>query len=109
MINLLLIDDDELIVEMLEYALESLPIAVHVADSISTIKKGDYDTVMRDLNLKQSRGEETLKAVREIFPNQRLIVISGVRPSGLDEWAAAYSIDTFIEKDHLIERVKTLF
>ena len=102
---LLVIDDDDLIAEMVRYALTPLlsTIRIHVSPDIDdALGKLSPTLIISDLRLTATKGEATLIRLREVFPTQVIVPMSGVAPSEMDTWQQRYQLAPFLSKDHLL-------
>jgi DNA-binding NtrC family response regulator len=104
--KILLIDDDTLIHEMVQYILTPLletQIQVEIYTDITpSIRNCKPDLIIVDLRLHSSKDEATLIKLREIFPLSPIIPISGVMPLAMPTWIAQYKLEPFLSKDHLL-------
>ncbi|MBT5954226.1 hypothetical protein HOG98_05855 [bacterium] len=103
--KIILIDDDETIAEMFTYGLSKIKEKVEclVFESIPSTSFQNIHFVVTDLSLGSSSGEETLQLVRNAFPNETLIVISGTEPINLSILIDKYKINNFLEKDKILD------
>lgn len=102
---LLVIDDDDLIAEMVRYALKPLldSITLHIAADLSEdLIRLSPTMILTDLKLAHSSGEETLALLRGYFPTTPIIPMSGVRPSAMSLWEQKYQLSPFLSKDDLL-------
>ena len=109
--NLFIIDDDELIHEMVSFSLAPLEnrMMLRFFQELGPFENTDPpDIILSDLRLRNSKGEDTLKKIRSLFPSVPLIVMSGVEPLELEKWRSDYALAAFILKDDLLHRLKSI-
>jgi DNA-binding NarL/FixJ family response regulator len=103
--TLLLIDDDDIIQEMVRYALKpilkEIQLVVHT-DITEALTDIHADLILVDLSLPLSDDAETLAKIRTLFPTNAIIPISGVMPLEIDEWIGKYQLKAFLSKDDLL-------
>ncbi len=87
--HILIIDDNESIRRSFELALEDTGYPVTTVDSgekgITEIKKGHYQLVFLNLNMPGMNGVQTLRAIRDLFPNLPVCIISAFHKEFLAE------------------------
>lgn len=108
MLTVLVIDDDDLILEMVAYALAPFHDSVEIKSvgDIELIDSNDnVDIVLCDLRLPKTTGEQTIKMLRQRFETKNLIIMSGAEPRDMGQWKSTYNISHFILKDHLLEQL----
>lgn len=102
---LLVIDDDDLIAEMVRYTLTPLSSTLRLQFSPDIHHDpGDLfpSLILSDLRLKFTNGEATLIRLRDVFPTQAIIPMSGVEPLDMGTWQQKYRLAPFLLKDHLL-------
>jgi DNA-binding NtrC family response regulator len=107
--RILLIDDDEIISEMVSYALSKSDLTFTFFSRLQIPDEYiDVDLVISDLKLSSSSGEETLTLVRNVFPETPLIIASGVEPINIDELKERFNVSGFIEKDDILDKLLSI-
>ncbi len=90
MTEILIVDDDGDVRDALRYVLErggfSVRIAGNGADALVDLRKSGADIVITDIIMPLFDGVETIHAIREEFPNIRIIAISGGGNVGAGEY-----------------------
>ena len=88
--RILLVEDDELDARLVKLALAELvgeefqiQPAATLAEAESRLASGAFDAVILDLNLPDSRGMDTLGAVRKADPKTPVLVLTGIREDGM--------------------------
>ena len=77
--SILIVDDEEIIRDFLSEVLEDyeISLACDGDEAIEKLHERSYDLVITDLRMPKVPGEEVVKAVRELRPETKVIVISG--------------------------------
>lgn len=99
--KLLIVDDDEGLLEGLRLICEDNYDATFVnsgAKAIEEIVRCDYDLVITDLKMPGMSGQETMKAIRELRPTQKIIVMTGYLYSEWKDECVALGAKKFITK-----------
>ena len=87
LIKILLVDDDQADRKLVELALKKsakrtvkfeVGTAETLAQGLEMLKDGSFDLVMLDLGLPDSQGLVTIEAVRQIYPDIPIIVLTGL-------------------------------
>ena len=85
MAHILVIDDDQgvrsIIAQMLDDAGHTVSLAVDGEDGLAQFRAGAHDLVLCDVFMPKKSGIATLKEVRRLKPDARVIVMSGGTPS----------------------------
>ncbi|WP_108661655.1 ATP-binding response regulator [Acuticoccus kandeliae] len=104
--NLLLVEDNPADAALTEAILETanfVPFETTTAGSLrnalSLLRQNDFDAVILDLNLPDSRGIDTLIALREDFPRIPVVVVSGANPLGLRDEVLRHGAQEYIWKN----------
>ncbi len=79
--------------------------SVETAVDAITATDHEYDAVLLDLNLIDSRGLETLERVLEAAPSAAVVVLTGVGDEQMGRRAVADGAQDFLIKDHVTPRV----
>lgn len=79
--RILIVDDEQIARENLEYILDKEGYATVTAESglkaWQELEKGDFDLVMTDLRMQQIDGMQVLERTKELSPDTEVIVITG--------------------------------
>jgi PAS domain S-box-containing protein len=71
-----------------------------------------FDLIILDMNMPRMGGRETFLHVREMFPDQKILVCSGYHATMLDDGKFASMVDGFLQKPYEIaeiaERIRTI-
>jgi PAS domain S-box-containing protein len=107
-IHVLLIEDDPDDILLLKESLaetEKEKIKLGVADRLSRglieLRLQEYDVLLLDLNLPDSRGLETLNSIIEIFPRIPIVVLSGLADSDTTIEAVRRGAQDYIVKGEI--------
>lgn len=76
----LIVEDLRIHAELMMLALESVGFQCTIAETLAeaiSLKKEMFDVIFLDLNLFDSRGTETARAMRRHYVNELIIVVSG--------------------------------
>jgi len=113
--RILICDDEEGIRESLKLILEKeyeLLFAVNGSEALNIAKKESIDIVIMDIKMPRMDGIETLKKLKAIKPNTRILVSSGYKSvetaqEAMAAGAADYIVKPF-ERDEILHAVKKL-
>ncbi|MCF3933024.1 response regulator [Acuticoccus sp. M5D2P5] len=104
--RLLLVEDNPADAALTEAILETanfVPFETETAPSLNsalrTLREDEFDAVILDLNLPDSRGVDTLIALREDYPQVPVVVVSGVNPEGLRDEVLRHGAQEYIWKN----------
>ncbi len=79
-VKLMIVDDEELTLETLEYAMKKEGYDVSCANNgsvaIKMLEKQEFDVVLTDLRMKKVDGIEVLTKCRELYPDSEVIMIT---------------------------------
>ena len=110
--NFLIIDDEALICFNLEKIFSSeghYSTSVHNGeDAIKEIEKKSYDIIFLDLALPDINGVQVLKRIKEIKPDQLVVIITGYPDSDLLNQALELSPLAFVKKPFRREQIRNL-
>lgn len=117
--KILIIDDEELMRLMLIELFKSKGIEAQGAsngiDGLDVLSKESFDLVLTDLVMPEKEGVETIKEIRKLYPNIKIVAMSGGgRLDGVDylEIASALGADRTFHKPfdrvELIAEIKKL-
>jgi len=128
-LRVLLVEDDEAFAAFLRAALAAgdeppeLRRAADLADALATIERTESDAVLLDLNLPDSRGLDTLRALLAVAPHLPVVVLTGesdvelardALQLGAQDWIVKGEVDPelvqravryAVERKHLAERL----
>lgn len=103
--RVLLIEDDDVDAELLTEMISGEPgsrvrvdLATRLSDAVKKILEENYDIVLSDLNLPDSRGLATFNRVQEVAPSLPILVLSGMD----DETTALEAVRTGAQ-DYLVK------
>ncbi len=114
--KLLIVDDEPLVVEELQEALEfegySVATAGTVDEALKVCDAAEFDLVITDLKMPGANGLELIRALRARRPKQNIFVLSGhgaesSRAEAMDLGAAACFAKP-VDPDSLIENVEAV-
>ncbi len=116
--RILLVEDEISIGEVgsdmlteLGYTIET---AVNGREAIRKIAEAPkpFDLIILDMNMPRMGGRETFLHVREMFPDQKILVCSGYHATMLDDGKFASMVDGFLQKPYEIaeiaERIRSI-
>jgi DNA-binding NtrC family response regulator len=79
--HILVVDDDpgvrEVVRAMLETVGFQVSIAVNGRDALSMLTSGGYDLILTDLVMPEQEGIATIKEIRQVYPDLKVIAMSG--------------------------------
>ena len=112
--KILLIDDDPGVREFLQLHFEDHGYQVDTAfdgeQGVEKFKAGSYDLVISDMMMPKMIGLEVLRQVKQIRPEQKIILMSGVSEESMVQKARALGCQFYIHKpvrlNEVEERVK---
>jgi two-component system, cell cycle sensor histidine kinase and response regulator CckA len=103
----LLVEDDDAYAGFLRAALSigdeppDLRRAGDLAAALASVGRVELDAVLLDLNLPDSRGVDTLRAVVAVAPHLPVVVLTGVSDTALARDALQLGAQDWVSKDHL--------
>jgi PAS domain S-box-containing protein len=116
--RILLVEDEisigEIGSEMLSELGYSIETAANGREAIRKIAEAakPFDLIILDMNMPRMGGRETFLHVREMFPNQKILVCSGYHATMLDDGKFASMVDGFIQKPYeladIAERIRSI-
>jgi CheY-like chemotaxis protein len=103
-VRVLVVDDDEDILALLEIWLDSPGLEVVAAartgeEAVEKVEALDPDVVLLDVRLPPHDGFEVGARIRELRPDQRLVLYSGVVDENVRERARAAGFSDCVAKD----------
>ena len=113
--HILICDDEEGVRESLKLILEDeydLSFAVNGNEAIKKLKKNTVDLVVLDIKMPKMSGIETLKEIKKVSPNTKVIIASGYRSveaasETMKSGASEYIVKPFESKD-VLKKISTL-
>jgi len=113
--SILICDDEEGIRESLKLILEKdydLSFAVDGNEAINIIKKNPVDVVIMDIKMPRMDGIETMRKLKHIKPDARILVTSGYKSvetaqEAVAAGAADYIVKPF-ERSDIVKAIKKL-
>jgi len=111
--NLVLVVNDqyserEMLKGILEAKVYRVATAKDGAEAIEMVKSKHYDVIFLDVWLPDMDGVETLKQIRKIDSQTRVIMITGYNEEDLAKRATSHGAYTYIYKPFDIEKITTL-
>ena len=112
--KVLLIDDEKDFLDALSERMELRGMDVNTADNapkaLASIDEKDYDAIVLDLQMPGMDGIETLRAIKDRYPDMQVILLSGKATLEAGIEAMKLGAMDFMEKpadiDALTERIK---
>lgn len=113
--TILICDDEEGIRESLRLIFEKeydLLFAANGNEAIDILKKNDIDIAIMDIKMPRMDGIETMRKLKEINPDLRILVTSGYKSietakEAIAAGASDYMVKPF-DRDEILESVKKL-
>lgn len=115
--RLLLVDDEKGFADVLAKRMTRRNIAVTTAysgtEAIQSLRRSDFDLVVLDLKMEDMDGIETLKTMKKMDPDIKVIMLTGhgcelAARDGLEQGAADYLCKP-CDFDELLDRVRAIF
>jgi len=109
--RILFIDDEKDVVDVWERILTSLGYQVTASESPRTAmdlfqqSPEKFDVIITDLDMPQINGLSLIRAVKDIRPDIRIIVHSGIKTREYEQGAADLDITCFLQKPVSIEKM----
>lgn len=104
-VKVLLVEDTGSDAELLEFALRGVPLRQFSitrvetwADALEHLHKGQFDVLLLDLSLPDSRGPETFLRARAAAPRLPIIVLTGNEDEAIALEAARHGIEDYLVK-----------
>lgn len=114
--DILLCDDHPICQMGVEYVLQSShPEPFHLRkvangnEALEEIKKKMPDVLVLDLGLPDFSGAELIRAIREIAPSLKIIVLTNCDSPPILRQVLQYRVQALLQKTHSIENLKTVF
>jgi len=106
--RILLVDDEQEFAQSMAMILETNGYIVQTADSaqsaIEYLKNDRFDLVVTDINMPGMDGIELMHLIRQMYPDQRIIVITGFPSYKSQEEAFKMGAIHYITKPFVIKR-----
>lgn len=113
--SILICDDEEGIRESLKLILEkdyNLSFAIDGNDALSAVKKNPVDIVIMDIKMPRMDGIETMRKLKNIKPDAKILVTSGYKSVETAQEAVAAGASDYIvkpfERSDIAKAVKKL-
>ena len=107
-LKILVAEDDETDLAILRSVIRKIGIAnanvvsvTSLQDAILALNKFNYDVILLDLDLEDSKGIDTLKELNEKFPNVAKIILSGHSDTEIPRQTLRLGAQDYIFKDNL--------
>lgn len=113
-IKILVVDDESTVRKTVEKILKREGFEVEGAidgyDALSKAKESEFDLIITDINMPEMNGIETIKGLREINPNYKIIIMTGMESNSNLIEAIRVGVNDYIYKpfdmEEFIHRVK---
>lgn len=119
MIRVLLVDDDQLICESLKILLELQPdlevtgTCKNGEEAFAVLKKEVVDVVLMDIRMPVMDGVQATKAIKEVFPDRKIILLTTFKEDEYIKEAVAHGAEGYILKsqssDSIIESIRSVY
>lgn len=102
--HILLIDDEEHMLRLLQFALKSVPADLHCLkrgdDAVEFLRKTPVDLVLLDYSMPGVNGVETLRQIRALDGGEsiRVIMLTSRDQTAIRQDAEGLSVDAFLTK-----------
>ena len=105
--SILIVDDEEIIRDFLSEVLEDyeISLACDGDEAIDRLHERSFDLVITDLRMPKVPGEEVVKAVRELRPEAKVIVISGYSSLYTASQSVCHGACAFLSKPFSIKEL----
>ncbi|UCD17352.1 MAG: response regulator [Candidatus Zixiibacteriota bacterium] len=106
--SILVVDDEEVMREFLYEVLEDFEVekASDGDEAITKLKARRFDLVITDMKMPRVTGEEVVGFVRKMYPDSKVIVISGYSSLHSVTSTVGYGIDAFLSKPFTINQLR---
>ena len=115
MSKIMIIDDDPLILRVISKLLKKIDVETESFEdeslALSKFKNfpTEYALILSDLKLQNLTGIELFYLIREINPNQKMVLTSGFGYNSEIEKLIDKGLIAFLEKPYGLEKLKTVF
>lgn len=110
--RMLIVDDDELVLELLQFEMEDLGFDVTIAhdgpDGIAKFSKGKFDIVLTDFKMPEMDGLTMVEGILGLDESVPIIMLSGFFDSAIEERAQKLGVKAVLEKPPEAGRVFSL-
>lgn len=110
--RILIVDDEELVRNYVRRALASRGWEITVADNgaaaLAMAGQKDFDAVICDLKMPDMRGEEVIKRIRALFPDMKIIAITGSVSNLTNPIVPGVELEGFLIKPFGIDEIRNL-
>ncbi len=100
--TILVIDDDETVRVFLQDFFEDRDFNVETgsdgAEGFDKFQKGNYDLVLCDMLMPQMIGIEVLRRIKELKPQQRVIMLTSIREDSMKQKTEALGCHLYLNK-----------
>jgi len=110
--HILICDDEEPVRESLKACLEEsyvLSFANSGKEALDNISNNAFDLLIIDIKMPGMDGLETIRQIKEIKPDQKIIVLSGYESISVAQQASKYNIASYltkpVSKDKLLKAI----
>nr|MBN2276825.1 response regulator [candidate division Zixibacteria bacterium] len=107
--SILVVDDEQVMREFLSDVLEDFRVdkAADGDEAINKLKKVKYDLIITDMKMPRVSGEEVVRFAKEIYPDAKIIVISGYSSLSSVSSTLGYGVCAFLSKPFTIKQIRT--
>ena len=107
--SILIVDDEQVMRDFLADVLEDFEIekASDGDIAIDKLKTRKFDLIITDMKMPRISGEEVVRYAKEIYPDARIIVISGYSSLASVTNALGYGVCAFLSKPFTIKQIRT--
>ncbi len=109
--KILIIDDDAGIREFLKMFFDDRDYDVEIAfdgqDGVEKFQKNSYDIILCDMLMPRMIGTQVLKAIKEIKPDQKVIMMTGVKEDSMVSAAKALGCHLYLTKPVKLTELET--
>lgn len=107
--SILVVDDEEVMREFLADVLEDFTVikASDGDEAIEKLKEKKFDLIITDMKMPRVSGEEVVRFAREIYPDAKIIVISGYSSLFSVSNTIEYGVCAFLSKPFTIKQIRT--
>ena len=110
-LRILVVDDEaavrETLAEMLVAVNHEVEMAGSGQEAVEKMRRGSFDFVFTDLAMPEMDGWETARAIREYWPNVRIILVTGYGPTTTPPEGEEDLVDAIIGKPFDLTQVES--
>ncbi len=99
--RILIVDDEQIIRGMLQIELEDdydVNTATNAAEALLLLEKEKFDLVISDINMPGMQGYDLYKKIRELYPQTKVVLMTGYNVDDYVRMAKEYGITNIISK-----------